>query len=88
MKSETTKQEVTPEKIMQQIGEFATQERNATSRRLRCEELMRRKIAKSWDEKKKLKMVRRLMSANKQIEQADQAIVQLREKLEELKNKA
>ncbi len=76
---------LTPEKVQEQIKTFTIQERNASSRKLRCEDLMRRKSSKRWDEKKKLKMVRRLMTANKQVEQAVNAIVQLRDKLDELK---
>ncbi len=84
---EQTQQNLTPEKVQEHISSFTMQERNATSRKLRCEELMRRKSAKRWNENKKQRMIRRLMTANKQVEQAGNAIVQLRDKLEELKSK-
>jgi hypothetical protein len=41
----------------------------ATQRKERCEELMGRQIAKKWSPAKKAQMVRRLMTANQEIQQ-------------------
>ena len=46
----------------------------ANSRKDRLEDLMQRKIAKTWDAAKKAKMVRRLVSANKVLEQSVMAV--------------
>ena len=49
----------------------------ATLRKERCEDLMSRQIAKTWDAKKKAKMVRRLTTANSELEQCVTAIDQV-----------
>ena len=58
----------------------------ATSRKGRAQELMSRRVAKSWSAAKKAKMVRRLMTANQELEQSTSAIEQLTHRLEQLTN--
>lgn len=50
-------------------------------RKQRLEELMRRKKAKSWSVEKKSTMVRRLMTANKAMQEIETAMDQLRDRL-------
>lgn len=51
------------------------------SKKLRLEELMRRKKAKEWTTEKKSTMVRRLMTANKAMQEIETGMDQLRDRL-------
>lgn len=72
-----------PIRLQAMLDEHVTLQRNAVSRKLRCEDLMRRKSAKKWDDAKKLQMVRRLMAAGNAAETAERVIEQLREQLKQ-----
>jgi hypothetical protein len=54
----------------------------ATDRKARLEDLMSRDKAKTWDAKKKAKMVRRLVAANQAVEQCVTAVDELTKNLE------
>lgn len=56
----------------------------SSTRKERAEDLMARRSAKKWDAKKKQRMVRRLMTANQELEQSTDAVEQLTHKLTEL----
>lgn len=56
----------------------------ATQRKTRLEVLMSRRVAKSWSPAKKAQMVRRLMTANQELEQATLALEQLTHRLQQL----
>lgn len=56
----------------------------ATSRKERCEDLMQRRIAKTWEPVKKAKMVRRLVKANQEIEQSTAELEGMAPKLLEI----
>lgn len=73
-----------PETLRRQIAFFVHALACATVRKSRAEDLMQRRQAKAWDAAKKAKMVRRLTSANQELEQAAGALEQLREKLSQL----
>lgn len=53
------------------LEHFADTYRFFSSRKERLEDLMRRQSAKQWKPEKVARMVRRLMTANKEIEQAE-----------------
>jgi hypothetical protein len=56
----------------------------SSTRKERVEDLMSRSSAKKWDAKKKQRMVRRLMTANQELEQSSDAVEQLSSRLVEL----
>lgn len=55
--------------------------RNATSRKDRCEDLMKRKSTSKWSPKKTAKMVRRFVTASKETEKLQVELDQLVDKL-------
>jgi len=65
-----------------QLAFFTHTYKCATSRKARNELLMSRKGAKKWDAPKKAKMVRRLMTANQELNQCASAIEQLKAQIE------
>lgn len=69
------------EQLKRWLEHFAKQYQFASFRKERCEELMRRKSAKKWSPEKTARMVRRLMTANKEIEQATNALDQVAHRL-------
>lgn len=72
------------EQLKAWLEHFARIYKFATFRKERCEELMRRKSAKKWSPEKVQRMVRRLMTANKEIEQSENALDQCRHRLSQL----
>lgn len=70
-----------PARLQTYVQDFTKKHAFASSRKARCEKLMRRKIAKTWAQTKKLKMVRRLMTANNEIKQAEEALQSLHDRL-------
>jgi len=66
------------------LEEFARQYKTAAFRKSRCEKLMRRRIAKTWKPEKTAKMVRRLMTANKLVEQSENALDNITQRLSRL----
>jgi len=72
------------EQLKKWLEHFARIYKFVTFRKERCEELMRRKSAKKWPPKKVARMVRRLMTANKEIEQAEGALDQCTHRLSQL----
>ncbi len=79
------KERIDPARLEAGIERYRKLMQNAEQRKVRTEGLMRRKSAKKWDVDKKQQMVRRLVTANKEIEQAVKAIEGLHERLEALK---
>ena len=73
-----------PQEMMRQLEFYAHLKVCATARKERCEELMQRRIAKTWDAKKKARMVRKLVTANQELEQSDMAIDQLTHRLSQV----
>ncbi len=73
-----------PEQLKRWLEHFAKQYKTATVDKERCEELMRRPNAKKWDAAKTQKMVRRLMSASKLVEQSENALDQITHRLSQL----
>jgi hypothetical protein len=73
-----------PERLKFLMEHFARLYKFATFRKERCEELMRRKSARKWSPEKTSKMVRRLMAANKEVEQSENALDQLQHRLQQL----
>lgn len=69
------------EQLKRWLEHFARIYKFASFRKERCEELMRRKSAKKWPPEKVQRMVRRLMTANKEIEQAENALDQVKHRL-------
>ncbi len=63
-----------PEHLKAWLEEFVRQYKTASFRKSRCESLMRRKIAKTWSPEKTAKMVRRLVTASKLVEQSENAL--------------
>jgi hypothetical protein len=57
----------------------------AESRSARCEKLMKRHSSKKWRPKKVARMVRRSMTAMKEIEQSQKAIDYVKSKLDQVK---
>lgn len=60
-----------------QLARFKHVHECARLRKERQEDLMQRKVAKTWDHAKKAQMVRRLMTANKELEQSTEVINQI-----------
>src|SRR5262249_37634437 len=81
-------QEESPEKKIERLKgwleHFARIYRFAGLRKERTEMLMRRKSAQKWPAQKKARMVRRLMTANKEIEQATDALDRVSHELSQL----
>ena len=73
-----------PELLAKQLHSYQRLQLFATSRKARCEELMRRRSAKKWDAAKKARMVRKLMTANKELETSTGMIEQLMARLTQL----
>lgn len=74
----------TPERLLGQIYQFALQQHFAVARKERLEELMQRKKARTWDNAKKAKMVRRLMAVTKERQETDTALEQLKFRLSQI----
>lgn len=72
------------EQLKQWMEHFSMRYKLAFLSKERCEQLMRRKSAKKWDQEKTAKMVRRLMVANKEIEQSENALDNASARLKEL----
>jgi hypothetical protein len=77
-----------PAVLQRQIAFYSHVQVCATSRKARLEDLMQRKIAKTWDAAKKAKMVRRLMTANQELDQSVDALDQLKHRLEQVTTQA
>jgi hypothetical protein len=81
-------QEETLEKKIEQLKNwlehFARIYKFATFNKERCEELMRRKSVKRLTPAKTARMVRRLVAANKEIEQASDALDRVSHELSQL----
>lgn len=77
--AESKKEDI--EQLKRWLEHFANVYRAASARKERCEDLMRRKSAKKWDPTKTAKMVRKLMTANKEIEDATNALDQVTHRL-------
>lgn len=73
-----------PRILKMHLARYELQHKSASFRKERCEMLMRRKSAKKWTTVKKAQMVRKLMTANNEFEQATQAIEFVTRKLEGL----
>lgn len=85
-----------PDDLKQQVEFYAHVKTCAEQRKARVEDLMQRRSANGWrnmrgqrepgwDAAKKTKMIRRLMRAGQEIEEATAALEQLRHRLEQLK---
>lgn len=81
-KQEEPKENV--EQLKNWLEHFARIYKSAVFQKERCEELMRRKSAKTWSPEKTTSMVRRLMMANKEIEQSENALDQCKYRLSQL----
>lgn len=68
--------------IIAHLDHYVRLQRSASFRKERCELLMRRKSASKWDATKKSRMVRKLMMAGDEIDQAAQSIEFLKRKLD------
>lgn len=66
------------------LEHFAGKYKIASFRKSRYEDLMRRKSAKKWNPEKTARMVRRLLSANKEVEQSETMLERCRSRLHEL----
>jgi hypothetical protein len=73
-----------PVTMLKQIAFFTHVQKCAAVRKARAEELMQRRVAKGWDAAKKAKMVRRLVTAGQELDQATDALDQLRFRLEQV----
>jgi hypothetical protein len=73
-----------PEQLKNWLEHFARQYQCASHRKIRCEELMRRKSAKKWSPSKTSQMVRRLVLANKEIEQSESALDRIANQLSKM----
>lgn len=73
-----------PEQLKAWLEHFARVYRLASFRKARCEDLMRRPSAKRWDAAKTARMVRRLVAANTEVEQSENALDQCSHKLSQL----
>ncbi len=62
------------EQLQAWLVHYARQFSVCNERKARLEDLMRRKAAKKWSPDKTAKMVRRLLSASKEAEQAESAV--------------
>lgn len=74
-------QEETPELLKKYQAEFQKQITNATSRKVRVEQLMMRYSAKKWDAKKRAKMMRRHVATIDQIDSATKILDQINDRL-------
>lgn len=73
-----------PELLIRQLAHFARLYKAASVRKERLQDLMRRKSVQNWAPEKTQKMVRRLMATTKEIEQAENALDQLRHRLSQM----
>lgn len=74
-------QEENVEKLKQWLEHYVRLYKFASSRKTRCEMLMRRHGAKKWSQEKTAKMVRRLMAVSKEVSATEDALDQLQTKL-------
>ena len=72
------------EQLKHWLEDFARKYKFASFRKERTELLMRRRSAKKWTPEKTARMVRRLMTANQEIEQSEGALEQIKHRLEQL----
>lgn len=72
------------EQLKRWLEHFARQYKVAAADKERCEDMMRRPGAKKWSSEKTQKMVRRLMLANKTVEQAEETLDQITQRLSQL----
>lgn len=82
--TEEEKKEDNVDQLKAWLEHFARVYKFASFRKERTEMLMRRKSAKKWPPEKKARMVRRLMTANKEIEQSENALDQVTHRLSQL----
>jgi hypothetical protein len=73
-----------PRELSRQIQFFTHVQKCAAVRKARAEELMQRRVAKTWDAVKKAKMVRRLVTASQELNQASDALDQLQLRLSQV----
>lgn len=73
-----------PEQLKRWLEHFAKQFKNAATDKARCEDIMRRQGTKKWSPEKTQKMVRRLVTANKTMEQAESVLDQCTHRLSQL----
>jgi hypothetical protein len=73
-----------PVTMLKQLAYYDHVRKCAALRKERLEDLMQRRTAKKWDAAKKTKMVRRLVTANRELEQSDEALDQLKFRLEQV----
>ena len=66
------------------LESYANLYRNANSRKARCELLMRRVGSKNWTQRRKTKMVKRLMTASKEIREAEEILDKIQSALQAL----
>jgi len=78
---DTQQKQEDPEVLKAHLNRYELMQKSASSRKERCELLMRRKSASKWAPAKKAGLGRKLMTANNELEQAEQAIQYLRGKL-------
>jgi ribosomal protein L35 len=69
------------EQLKKYFEHYIKQYKFTSSRKVRCETLMRRHRAKKWSQQKTSKMVRRLMVASKEINEIEVLLDQLQTKL-------
>lgn len=79
--TEEEQPEVSVEQLKSWLEHFARSYQNASARKDRLVDLMGRKKTKKWSPEKTAKMVRRLVAANKEIEQAENALDQVQHRL-------
>lgn len=72
-----------PVVLRKHLASFETMFNSATLRKQHVQSMMQRKSAKRWDATKKARMVRKLMTADIEIERATQAIHYFRSRLDE-----
>ncbi len=72
------------EQLKAMLEQFAKAYKFAASRKARCEDLMHRKSAAEWAPEKKMRMVRRLLTANKEMEQTEGYLDQIATRLSQL----
>jgi len=80
---EVKEPEVTPELLLKQLSYFQRLHMCATSRKLRCEELMNRRSASKLSPDKTSRLVRKLNTAKSEISQATQALSTIQARFEE-----
>ncbi len=81
---EPEQQKENVEYLQRLLEHFAEQYKFFSMRKERCENLMRRKSVKKWKPEKIAKMVRRLMSSKKELEQTESALDQISHRLSQL----